>query len=136
MQKNLIKKGLALGILFLLIGVSAVSGVNIKDKERDNIYDVDKGDIELKIRGGLGTTIMITNNRDENITVEYNITADGIFNDREFNDSGQLIVKSHGVSILKKFVRGFMKLNVTVESEEETLMRSGFSILSLVFFLP
>ena len=136
MHKSLVKKGLALGILFLLIGVSAVSGVNIKDKERDNIYDVNNGDIDLKIRGGFGITIVITNNRDENITVEYNITADGIFNDREFNDSGQLIVKSHGVSILKKFVRGFMKLNVTVESEEETLIRSGFSILSLVFFLP
>ena len=136
MHKSLVKKGLALGILFLLIGVSAVSGVNIKDKERDNIYDVNNGDIDLKIRGGFGITIVITNNRDENITVEYNITADGIFNDREFNDSGQLIVKSHGVSILKKFVRGFMRLNVTVESEEETLMRSGFSILSLVFFLP
>ena len=136
MKNNVFKRGLVIGIIFLFIGASVVPGMSVKDNYRDNIYDVDKGDIELKIRGGFGITIVITNNRDENITVEYNITADGIFNDREFNDSGQLIVKSHGVSILKKFVRGFMRLNVTVESEEETLMRSGFSILSLVFFLP
>ena len=136
MKKSLVRKGLILGIIVLFIGASGVTGVSIKDKERDNIYDVDNGDIDIKIRGGFGITIMITNNRDENITVDFNITADGILSDREFDDSGQLLVESHGVSVLKKFVRGFMKLNVTVEIEEETLMRSGFSILSLVFFLP
>ena len=136
MQKRMLRKGIVIGIMILFVGVSIVPGMNIKDNNRDIINDVNKGDIELKIRGGIGTTIMITNNHDENITVEYNITADGILSDREFDDSGQVIVKAHGVSVLKKFVRGFMRLNVTVESEEETLMRSGFSILSLVFFLP
>jgi len=136
MYKSLGRKGLVLGMIVLFVGTSIVPGMSVKDNYRDITYDVDNGDIELKIRGGFGITIMITNNRDENITVEYNITADGIFSDREFNDSGQLLVKSHGVSVLKKFVRGFMRLNVTVESEEETLIRSGFSILSLVFFLP
>ena len=136
MRTSLVRKGLVVGIIVLFVGASLVTGVSIKYKERDNIYDVDNGDIDIKIRGGFGITIVITNNRDENITVEFNITADGIFSDREFDDSGQLVVESNGVSVLKKFVRGFMKLNVTVESEEETLMRSGFSILSLVFFLP
>jgi len=135
-ETNLFNRGIALGIIVLFVGAGVVSGVGIKYKERDNINAVDNGDIDIKIRGGFGITIMITNKLDENITVEFNITADGIFSDRGSNTSGQLVVTSQGISVLKKFVHGFMKLNVTVEYEEETLMRSGFSILSLVFFLP
>ncbi len=136
MQKSFIRKGLVVGIIVLFVGTSIVPGMSAKDNYRDIIYDVDNGDIYIKIRGGFGITIMITNKLDENITVEFNITADGIFSDRGSNTSGQLAVTSQGVSVLKKFVHGFMKLNVTVEYEEETLMRSGFSLLSLVFFLP
>lgn len=100
-----------------------------------SIIAEDKDDIEILVRGGFGTTIKVTNNLDEDITVDFNITANGIFSDRIFDDEGQLEVEAHEVSVLKKFVRGFMRLNVTVECEDITIVKSGFSILSLVFFL-
>jgi len=96
----------------------------------------EKDDIEILVRGGFGTTIKITNNLDEGITVDYNITANGIFLDRVFDDSGQLEIEAHEVSIFKKFVRGLMRLNVTVECQDIIIEKSGFSIFSLVFFLP
>ncbi len=120
----------------MFIGASGVTGVSIKYKERDNIYDVDNGDIDLKIRGGLGCWIIITNNGDENITVDFNITGSGIFSDKKFNDSGNLSVNSNSVTLFKRFTSGFMRITATVEYEDETLTRSGFSIMLFVIFLP
>ena len=136
MKKSLFMKGLVVGIIVLFVGVSAVSGVNIKDKERDNIYDVNNGDVDLKIRGGFGCWIIITNNGDENITVDFNITGSGIFSDKKFYDSGNLSVNPNSVTLFKRFISRFMRITATVEYEDETLTRSGFSIMLFVIFLP
>ena len=136
MQKSLVRKGLVLGIIVLFIGVSVVPGVSIKDKDMDSIYDADKGDIELKIRGGFGITIVITNNGDESITVDFNITGSGIFSDKKFYVSGNLSVNPNSVALFKRFISGFMRITATVEYEDETLTRSGFSIMLFVIFLP
>ena len=136
MQKSLVRKGLVLGIIVLFIGASGVTGVSIKYKERDNIYDVDNGDIDIKIRGGFGCWIIITNNGDENITVDFNITGSGIFSDKKFYDSGNLSVNPNSVTLFKRFISGFMRITATVEYEDETLTRSGFSIMLFVIFLP
>ena len=136
MQKNLVRKGLVLGIIVLFIGVSVVPGVSIKDKDMDIIYDVDNGDIDIKIRGGFGCWITITNNGDEKITVDFNITGSGIFSDKKFNDSGNLSVNPNSVALFKRFISGFMRITATAEYEDETLTRSGFSIMLFVIFLP
>jgi hypothetical protein len=136
MQNSLIRKGLVIGVIVLFIGVSVVPGVSIKDKDMDIIYDVDNGDIDLKIRGGFGCWIIITNNGDENITVDFNITGSGIFSDKKFNDSGNLSVNPKSVALFKRFISGFMRITATVEYEDETLTRSGFSIMLFVIFLP
>ena len=136
MKKSLFRKGLVVGIIVLFVGVSAVSGVNIKDKERDNIYDVNNGDVDLKIRGGFGCWIIITNNGDENITVDFNITGSGIFSDKKIYDSGNLSVNPNSVALFKRFTSGFMRITATVEYEDETLTRSGFSMMLFVIFLP
>jgi len=136
MQKRMVKKGLVLGIIILLFGVSVVPGVSIKDKDMDIIYDADNGDIDIKIRGGFGCWIIIKNNGDENITVDFNITGSGIFSDKKFNDSGNLSVNPKSVALFKRFISGFMRITVTVEYEDETLTRSGFSIALFVIFLP
>ena len=136
MQKNLVRKGLVLGIIVLFVGASVVSGVNIKDKDMDIIYDVDNGDIDIKIRGGFGCWITITNNGDEKITVDFNITGSGIFSDKKFYDSGNLSVNPNSVALFKRFTSGFMRITATVEYEDETLTRSGFSIMLFVIFLP
>ena len=136
MHKSLIRKGLVVGIIVLFIGASGVTGVSIKYKERDNIYDVDNGDIDIKIRGGFGCWIIITNNGDEKITVDFNITGSGIFSDKNFYDSGNLSVNPKSVTLFKSFISGFMRITATVEYEDETLTRSGFSIMLFVIFLP
>jgi len=136
MQNNMWKKGLVLGIIVLFIGASGVTGVSIKYKERDNIYDVDNGDIDIKIRGGFGCWIIITNNGDEKITIDFNITGSGIFSDKNFYDSGNLSVNPKSVTLFKSFISGFMRITATVEYEDETLTRSGFSIMLFVIFLP
>ena len=136
MQNNMWKKGLVLGIIVLFIGASGVTGVSIRYKERDNIYDVDNGDIDIKIRGGFGCWIIITNNGDEKITVDFNITGSGIFSDKNFYDSGNLSVNPKSVTLFKRFISGFMRITATVEYEDEALTRSGFSIMLFVIFLP
>ena len=136
MQKSLVRKGLVLGIIVLFVGAGVVPGVSIQDKDMDIIYDADNGDIDIKIRGGFGCWIIITNNGDENITVDFNITGSGIFSDKKFNDSGNLSVNPKSVALFKRFTSGFMRITVTVEYEDETLTRSGFSIMLFVIFLP
>jgi len=136
MYKDMWRKGLVVGIIVLFIGASVVSGTSIKDKDRDIIYDVDNDDIDIKIKGGFGCWIIITNNGDENITVDFNITGSGIFSDKKFNDSGNLSVNPKSVTLFKRFISGFMRITATVEYEDETLTRSGFSIVLFVIFLP
>ena len=136
MHKDLLRQGLVVGVIVLFIGVSVVPGMSIKDKDMDIIYDVDNSDIDLKIRGGFGCWIIITNNGDENITVDFNITGSGIFNDKKFYDSGNLSVNPNSVTLFKRFISGFMRITATVEYEDETLTRSGFSMMLFVIFLP
>ena len=130
MKKSMAQKGYVLGLVVVIFTVSIASAMRVNDT-----YTCENGDIELKIRGGFGYWIIVTNNLDVNITATFSINASAIFTNRTFNDSGRLSVKPQYVALYKGFVPGFMRIKATVEGEGETLTRSGFSFARFVIFL-
>ena len=125
------QKGLlvVLFIILLSVSLSPVTGSTNTDFGKN-------GDIELKIRGGLGYWIIVTNNLDQNISVDFMINGSGILTNRTFNDTGSLSVQPQFVALYKGSIPGFMKISVTVEAGGETLTRSGISFARFILFLP
>ena len=84
---------------------------------------------------GFGITIVILNNRDENITVFHNETWDFIF----LNILDSTVNMTYNLSgndiILSEFkVPGITYFSIAIEGGNTKLTRKGMSILNLIIF--